>query len=78
MSDILRTKSKSGSAIGLGPEADDSKKAEVLRPTSPTIASTADPPDNVSKAGLTSDAARRQLAKFGPNAMPCRTPASTR
>ena len=27
-------------------------------------------PDNVSKTGLTSDAARRQLAKFGPNAMP--------
>jgi magnesium-transporting ATPase (P-type) len=62
VSDTLSTKSKSGPAIGLGPGADDSKETEALRPASPTIATT--------KGGLTSDAAQRQLAKFGPNAMP--------
>jgi H+-transporting ATPase len=34
------------------------------------VAATANAPDNVSKAGLTSDAAQRQLAKFGRNATP--------
>jgi H+-transporting ATPase len=70
MSDTLSSKSKSDPSFGSRSEADDSKKCEVLTPASPTIAATTKAPDNVSKTGLTSDAARRQLAKFGPNAMP--------
>jgi H+-transporting ATPase len=70
VSDFLSTKSKSGPAIGLGPEGDDPKKTEALRPASPTTAATANVPDTISKAGLTTDEAGRQLAKFGPNAMP--------
>ena len=70
MSDTLDGKSKSGPAFGPRPGADDSNKCEPRRPASPTVAASANAPDNVSKAGLTSDAAQRQLAKFGPNAMP--------
>jgi H+-transporting ATPase len=70
MSDTLSSKPKSDPSFGSRSEADDSKKCEALMPASPTIAATANAPDNVSKTGLTSDAARRQLAKFGPNAMP--------
>jgi H+-transporting ATPase len=70
MSETLSTKSKSELAIGLGPGANDSKKTEALRPASPAMTATANAHDTVSKAGLTSDAARSQLAKFGPNAMP--------
>jgi H+-transporting ATPase len=70
VSDILSTKSKSRPAIELGPEGDDPKKTEALRPALPTTAVTANAPDAMSKAGLTTDEAGRQLAKFGPNAMP--------
>ena len=70
MSDTLEGKSKSGPAFGPRPGADDSNKCEPRRPASPTVAASANAPDNVSKAGLTSDEAQRQLAKFGPNAMP--------
>src|ERR1700678_711355 len=70
MIDAQDTISKSGPAFGPRPGADDSNKCEPRRPTSPTVAATVNAPDNVSKAGLTSDAAQRQLAKFGPNAMP--------
>jgi H+-transporting ATPase len=67
MSDSVGAKSKSGPSIGSGP--DGSKEARTR--VSPTIAATANgSPDIVSKGGLTSDVARRQLAKFGPNAMP--------
>ncbi len=70
ISDSVGAKSKSGPAIGSGPGADGSKKTEARTPASPTLTAIANAPDIVSKAGLTSDAARRQLAKFGRNAMP--------
>jgi H+-transporting ATPase len=70
MIDAQDTISKSGPAFGPRPGADESNKSEPRRAASPTVAATANAPDNVSKAGLTSDAAQRQLAKFGPNAMP--------
>jgi magnesium-transporting ATPase (P-type) len=70
MSNTLNSKSKSGPAIGLGPGADDSNETEAQRAAAPAIAAIANGPDVVSKGGLTSDAAQRQLAKFGPNAMP--------
>src|ERR1700678_1734614 len=70
MIDAQDTISKSGPAFGPRPGADDSNKCEPRRPASPTVAASANAPDNVSQAGLTRDAAQRQLAKFGPNAMP--------
>ena len=70
MIDAQDTISKSGPAFGPRPGADESNKSEPRSSASPTVAATANAPDNVSKAGLTSDAAQRQLAKFGPNAMP--------
>jgi H+-transporting ATPase len=70
MIDAQDTISKSGPAFGPRLGGDDSNECEPRRPTSPTVAATVYAPDNVSKAGLTSDAAQRQLAKFGPNAMP--------
>jgi H+-transporting ATPase len=64
MTETLSTKSKPGPAIGSGPRGNDSKKTEAL-------AATSNSPDTVfSNRGLTSDAARRQLAQFGANAMP--------
>ena len=52
MSDGVGAKSKSGPAIGSGPGADGSKEART--PISPTIAATANAPDTISEAGLTS------------------------
>src|SRR6202167_5463600 len=68
MSDSVGAKSKSGPAIGSGPGADGSKEARP--PVSPTIAAPANASDTISKAGLTTDEARRRLDKFGANAMP--------
>jgi H+-transporting ATPase len=70
MSDSVGAKSKSGPAIGSGRGADGPKQTEAPTPASPMTVATTNASDIVSKGGLTSDAARRQLAKFGPNAMP--------
>jgi hypothetical protein len=70
MIDAQDTVSKLGPAFGPRPGADDSNKCEPRRAASAMVAATANAPDNVSKAGLTSDAAQRQLAKFGRNATP--------